>query len=146
MTGLIPMILAALAAGACVSLSRSVNGRLSLSTSPMTASFWNHAVGLAAILIVATATGELIPPTLAQAPWWAWAGGPVGVIFIAAGSWLVARIGAAMTAMCVIAGQMVSGVALDALRGAGGSLALKLAGVALILAGVWVAQRARAKP
>jgi transporter family-2 protein len=57
------------------------------------------------------------------------------VLFVAAGSWLVARIGAANTALLVIAGQMVSGALLDTLRGAEGA-PLRALGVAVILAGV----------
>ena len=137
------MIAAALLAGVAVSLSRAVNGRLSLATSPLESSFWNHVVGAVALTLVAVATVGVVPPSAATAPWWAWIGGPIGVVFIAMGSWLVARIGAAMTAMLVIAGQMVSGVTLDLVRGDAGNLPLKAGGVALILAGMWMAQRRR---
>jgi len=65
--------------------------------------------------------GGLWPPGLENAPWQAWIGGPIGVLFIAAASWLVARIGAATTALLVIGGQMVTGVALDLITGAPGS-------------------------
>ena len=138
---MVAMILMAVAAGALVSLSRSVNGRLSLATSPLASSFWNHIIGAVALTLLAVVTVGLIPGTLAAAPWWAWAGGPVGVVFIALGSWLVARIGAAMTAMLVIAGQMVSGVALDLIRVGPEGVVPKAAGVALILAGMWLTQR-----
>jgi transporter family-2 protein len=140
---LLPMILMALLAGVAVSLSRSVNGRLSLATTPLVSSFWNHIVGAAALTLVALLSVGVIPASAATAPWHAWIGGPIGVVFIALGSWLVARIGAALTAMLVIAGQMISGVALDLLRGTSGNLALTLAGVALILAGMALAQRRR---
>lgn len=136
-------MLMALTAGVLVVVSRSVNGRLSLSTSPLQASFWNHIVGAAAIIAIAIATGQLIPPTLSQAPWFAWAGGTVGVIFIALGSYVVARIGAAMTAMLVIAGQMISGVALDVFRDVPGPIWPKVVGVLLILSGMWLSQRRR---
>ena len=84
-----------------------------------------------------------MPGGLPDAPWTAWFGGPLGVVFVALGSYLVARIGAAMTAILVIAGQMVSGVALDALMGANGVTWPRVLGVALILAGIWLAQRRR---
>jgi len=80
--------------------------------------------------------GGLWPPGLENAPWQAWIGGPIGVLFIAAASWLVARIGAATTALLVIGGQMVTGVALDLITGAPGSGWARAAGVALILAGM----------
>ena len=133
----------AILAGVLVSLSRQVNGRLALSTSAMESSFWNHIVGLAFITIVALLVGGLFAGEPQEAPWWAYLGGPVGVIFIAAGSWLIARIGAAQTALLIIAGQMVFGVVLDMAMGVPGALWARVLGVALILAGMWVARSAR---
>lgn len=130
----------AILAGVLVSLSRQINGRLALSTSAMESSFWNHLVGLVFITCVALAVGGLFAGDPAEAPWWAFLGGPVGVIFIAAGSWLIARIGAAQTALLIIAGQMISGVLLDIVMGAPGNLWARILGVGLILAGMWVAQ------
>lgn len=130
-------------AGLLVSLSRQINGRLSLSTSPLQSSFWNHAVGLVALLMAGVVFGGLIPPGLGNAPWHVYIGGPLGVIFIAASSWLIGRIGAVNTALLVISGQMVSGVVLDILRDAPGSIWARAAGVALILAGMALTQRRR---
>jgi transporter family-2 protein len=133
----------ALAAGVLVGASRSLNGRLSLSTSPLTASFWNHIVGFAFLSAVALAFGGLMPEGLPEAPWTAWLGGTLGVIFVASGSWLIVRIGATMTAILVIAGQMISGVALDVAMGVSGAVGAKAVGVAMILAGMWLAQSRR---
>lgn len=133
-------VLAATLAGLLIGVSRQLNGRLALSTSALVASFWNHAVGLAALVAAEAALGALRPQGLSDIPVWAWAGGSLGVLFVAAGSWLIARIGAANTALLVIAGQMLSGVALDAVRGAEGSVSLRALGVALILAGVILAR------
>jgi len=134
----------ALLAGVLVSLSRQINGRLALSTSAMESSFWNHIVGLGFITLVALLVGGLFAGAPLDAPWWAYLGGPVGVIFIAAGSWLIPRIGAARTAILIIAGQMVCGVLLDILLGAPGEVWARVTGVALILAGMWVAQGGKA--
>lgn len=128
--------LTALMGGVLVSLSRQINGRLALHTTAMIASFWNHVVGLVALVLIGLATGTLWPGLAPQTPLWAWLGGPVGVIFVASGSWLIARIGATMTAILVIAGQMVGGVLLDLLMGVPGHLGLRAAGVALILGGM----------
>ena len=127
-------------AGVLVSLSRQINGRLALSTSAMESSFWNHIVGLGFITVAALLFGGLFAGEPQAAPWWAYLGGPIGVIFIAAGSWLIARIGAAQTAMLIIAGQMISGVVLDIVMGAPGSPWARSLGVALILAGMWVSR------
>ena len=130
-------------AGVLVSLSRQINGRLALSTSAMESSFWNHIVGLGFITVAALLFGGLFAGEPQAAPWWAYLGGPVGVIFIAAGSWLIARIGAAQTAMLIIAGQMISGVVLDIVMSAPGSPWARSLGVALILAGMWVSRSAK---
>lgn len=128
----------AVAAGALIGLSRQVNGRLALARGALGASFWNNLVGALALLLAAFA----FPPdwsALREVPAWAWLGGALGVLFVAAGSWLVARIGAARTALLVIAGQMVTGAALDTLRMGWDGGALRGLGVAVILLGVWLA-------
>lgn len=130
----------AVLAGILVGLSRQINGRLALSTSAMESSFWNHIVGLGFITLSALIIGGLFAGEPQASPWWAYLGGPVGVIFIAAGSWLIARIGAAQTAMLIIAGQMISGVLLDIMLGNAGNPWARTTGVALILGGMWVAQ------
>lgn len=134
-------ILFALTAGVLVSLSRQINGRLALSSAPLIASFWNHLVGFAALTLLGLVLGELIPPGAADAPWYAYIGGPIGVVFVAAGSWLIARIGAANTALLVISGQMVSGVLLDLLADVPTTLWASSLGVVLILAGTVLTQR-----
>lgn len=138
------MILAityALLAGLLVGLSRQLNGRLALSTTPLVASFWNHLIGFAILTLLGLLVGGLVPAGAADAPWHAYAGGPIGVVFVAAGSWLIPRIGAVNTALLVIGGQMVSGVALDLVRAVPTTLWASALGVALILAGTALTQR-----
>ncbi|WP_138472586.1 DMT family transporter [Poseidonocella sp. HB161398] len=139
-------ILVAFAAGLLVTLSRQLNGRLALGSSAMASSFWNHLVGFALLALLAAAAGALWPAGAAGAPLPAWLGGSLGVVFVAAGSWLIPRLGAALTGGLLVAGQMLSGVALDLLRGGGAQPGLQLAGVALILAGVWLSRRPRRRP
>ena len=107
----------------------------------MAASFWNHLVGFAFLSAVALLWGGLMPDGWPNAPWTAWAGGTIGVLFVASGSWLVARIGMTTTAMLVIAGQMVSGVALDLAMGRAEALWIKALGVTLILGGMGLLRR-----
>jgi len=129
--------------GVFVSLSRQVNGRLSLSTSPLTASFWNHFVGLVVLTLVGLVIGGLLPPGASNAPWYAFIGGPIGVVFIASGSWLIARIGAVNTALLVISGQMVSGVVLDFFSDQPPKMWATALGVVFILGGMVLTQRRR---
>lgn len=136
----------ALLAGVLVSLSRQINGRLSLSTSALHSSVWNHVVGLVFITLIGLIAGSLFAGDPLAAPWWAYLGGPIGVVFIAAGSWLITRIGAAQTAMLIIAGQMISGVVLDIILGAPGNPVARITGVALILAGMILSRPPSPKP
>ncbi|UJQ94426.1 DMT family transporter [Mariluticola halotolerans] len=137
---ILSIILAAIA-GVLVGLSRQINGRLSLSTSPLIASFWNHIVGFVVLTVLGLALGGLMPAGAWDAPGYAYLGGVLGVIFVASGSWLIARIGAVNTALLVIGGQMVSGVVLDLLRDSSPSFWASALGVALILGGVALTQK-----
>ncbi len=133
----------AIAAGVLVGLSRQLNGRLALSTTPLIASFWNHVVGFVFLTGLGLLLGNLILPGAADAPWWVYTGGPIGVALVTAGSWLIPRIGAVNSALLVIGGQMVSGVVFDLVRGAPMTFWASAIGVALILAGVALTQRSK---
>lgn len=136
-------IIFAFTAGLLVILSRQVNGRLSLSSTPLISSFWNHCVGFVFLSIVGLAIGGLIPANIAEMPWWIYTGGAIGVVFVASGSWLITHIGAVNSTLLVIAGQMVFGVIFDFLRGAPVTIWAAAAGVVLILAGMALTQRRR---
>ncbi|WP_421360883.1 DMT family transporter [Agrobacterium rosae] len=138
---MIVWIAMAFTGGVFVALSRQVNGRLSLSNSPLIASFWNHIVGFTVLTASGLIIGGLLPAGAADAPWYAYIGGPIGVIFIASGSWLVPRIGAVNTALLVISGQMVSGVMLDLFSDQPPKAWASALGVLLILAGMVLTQR-----
>lgn len=139
---MIGFALLALSGGVLISLSRQLNGRLALSSTALTASFWNHLVGFGALAALLLAAPAFWPDPIGAVPLWAWFGGPLGVVFVASGSWLILRIGAAATAILVIAGQMVAGVALDMLRGADRVWPLDLLGIALIVAGIALSMQA----
>ncbi len=137
---MIAAIIYAIVTGVLVILSRQVNGRLSLSTSPMTSSFYNHLVGFIVMSAILLALGGLWPASLAEIPPYAWLGGPLGVIFVAAGSWVIPKIGAVNTAVLIIGGQMIAGAAMDMAEGVTASPVLRFSGLALILAGILLAQ------
>lgn len=137
---IVPVIFA-LTAGLLVIFSRQINGRLSLSTTPLIASFFNHLVGFAVLTLLGLIIGGLIPASLGDIPWWVYLGGPLGVIFVAAGSWLIVRIGAINSTLLVLSGQMVCGVVFDLLRGAPITLWASVLGIILIFAGMALTQR-----
>lgn len=134
-------ILFAFTAGLLVILSRQVNGRLSMSSTPLISSFWNHVVGFVFLTLIGLVLGGLIPANIADMPWWIYTGGAIGVVFVASGSWLITRIGAVNSTLLVIAGQMVFGVIFDLLRGAPVTIWAAALGVVLILAGMALTQR-----
>nr|WP_210303284.1 DMT family transporter [Rhizobium aethiopicum] len=129
--------------GVLVGLSRQLNGRLSISTSPLIASFWNHAVGFVVLTCLGLFVGSLLPAGAAAAPWYAYLGGPLGVVFVAAGSWAIARIGAINSALLIIGGQMVTGVAFDYISGVPGSLWANAGGIVLIVGGMIISRERR---
>lgn len=137
---IIPVVFA-FSVGLLIILSRQVNGRLSLSSTAMISSFWNHAIGFAVLTLAGLVIGGLIPSNLAEMPWWVFTGGAIGVVFVASGSWLITRIGAVNSTLLVIAGQMVSGVLLDLLRGVPVTLWASAIGIVMILAGMALTQR-----
>jgi transporter family-2 protein len=126
--------------GVLVSLSRQLNGSLSLYTSALHSSYWNHIVGFVFLTAIGAVFGGLFAGDPWGAPWWAYLGGPIGFIFIAASSWAIMKIGAALTAMLIISGQMISGVVVDIALGTAGNTTARIIGVALILAGMLVAR------
>jgi len=136
-------ILLACLGGVLVGLSRQLNGRLSISTTPLIASFWNHAVGFAVLTCLGLGVGGLLPAGAAEAPWYIYLGGPIGVVFVAAGSWAIARIGAVNTALLIIGGQMVTGVALDYVSDVPTSFWANATGIILIVGGMMVSRRRR---
>ena len=137
--------LLAILAGILVGVSRQLNGRLSLSTSPLAASFWNHIVGFAVLTVLGLVVGGLIPEGAREVPWFDFMGGPIGVVFVAAGSWLLVRIGAANTALLIVAGQMVSGIALDWFLAQSIAIAPSVVGIVLILGGMALMQKKEIK-
>jgi bacterial/archaeal transporter family-2 protein len=119
-------ILFALLAGLLISLSRQLNGRLALSTTALVASYWNHVVGFVVLTALGLVIGGLWPAGALDAPWYAYLGGTLGVIFVASGSWLIARIGA-ITSIAVL---------FDIARGVSENMWINLLGVAMIIAGM----------
>ena len=136
-------VLLACLGGILVGLSRQLNGRLSISTTPLIASFWNHAVGFVVLTCLGLFVGGLLPAGAAEAPWYIYLGGPIGVIFVAAGSWAIARIGAVNSALLIIGGQMVTGVAFDYARAVPASFSANAAGIVLIVGGMIVSRGRR---
>lgn len=145
MSNLLTLILMALAAGFCMPVQAGINAQLSLWTrSPVLAATVSFAVGTLALcgFVLATRTPLPAPGGLAAAPWWVWVGGVLGAYFVAATVILAPKLGATSMLALILAGQMVSSLALDHFGWLGYPVhpisGLRLLGVGLIVAGVYL--------
>lgn len=142
---LLPLV--ALIAGAAVPFQAGSNAALGrLLGHPL----WAALVSLSvSVLMVLPALWLMRAPppsfaALTQAPWWAWFGGVAGVVYITAALILTPKLGAAGFIVCVIAGQVLSSLAIDQW----GLMGLperpvnltRLLGVGLIVVGMLVVQ------
>ena len=82
---------------------------------------------------------------LAQAPWWVWLGGSIGVVFVVGTLWLAPILGVAVLFACVVLGQLVGSAVLDAIGFPGITPRpidlSRIAGIAIVMLGVWLVQR-----
>lgn len=136
-------ILIALAGGAAVGMSRSINGRLTMDRGAFRASFWNHFIGFALLSVFVILFERQGMELLAEVPAWAFTGGVIGAVFVAISSYVFPRIGAARSALLIIGGQMIVGLLIDYLRGTAQFSIGQPAGVALILFGIYLTRYSR---
>lgn len=137
----------ALLAGAALSTQIGINVHLRMAVGhPVVAGFISFLVG--AVALGAYALGARLPvdaPGLLRAPWWAWTGGVLGAYYVGSAIVLGPRLGATVFVVLVVTGQLVTALVIDQLGWLGTTpqpvSAWRLAGVALVLAGVIVSQR-----
>ncbi|MBP1852581.1 DMT family transporter [Rhizobium halophytocola] len=133
----------ALAGGAAVGMSRSVNGRLTMDRGAFEASFWNHLSGFVLLSVFILIAERANVALLGGTPGWALCGGIIGAVFVAISSYVFPRIGANRSALLIIGGQMITGLAIDYLRGTASFHAGQPVGVGLILFGIWLTRFSR---
>jgi len=137
-----------LLSGAMMPLQAGVNGQLARHMdSVLLASLISFLVGSLALLAIALYQREL-PGSLAGLRglnWWHWTGGLLGVLFVVSAAFAGPRIGALLFMSLVLAGQLSTALTLDHFGWAGFPQSPvtpgKLAGLALIVAGVWLIRR-----
>jgi transporter family-2 protein len=110
-------IIVIFSAGAVLAVQQAFAGRVARSTgSPLSATFINFAGGTTALgaafglAWAFTESDGAAPPT---GPWWLYAGGVIGFVFIAVTSWTVPILGVLVFALLAIAGQLSGALALD---------------------------------
>lgn len=136
-----------LIAGAFLPLQAGINGQLAKSVSSvLAAALISFAVGTVALLTLVALQREMPSFTaLKGLTWWHWSGGLLGAFFITVAAFAGPRIGAMLFMALVLAGQLAMAMTLDhfgwaGFREAPASLG-KIAGLVLILGGVWMIRR-----
>lgn len=145
-----PTLLAMIAVvfgGAATALQAPTNAKMMTAVgSPVNAAFVSFAVGTAALGILAVVL-QTRPDMVASRnlPWYAWIGGLYGAIFVVAAAWGVPKLGVATTITLMVTGQLLLSLVLDHFGVMGvpkQPLNLgRVAGVALVLAGVLLVRR-----
>jgi len=134
--------LSAILVGAGLTIQVGMNATVRLTIgSPVIATIVNFGVGLAALLLLAVATGaRVVPGSVGNVPAWAWFGGLLGAAYVAATTVLGPRLGAAALLALTLAGQMVAALLVDHYGVIGFPqnpvTPARLAGAALLVAGV----------
>ena len=127
---------------ATVASQQAANGRLTVSAgTPWSSTFINFGVGTG-VLLIATAIRVVQTgfPTSFPSEWWLYAGGPIGIVFIAANAVVVRSIGVLLLSLGTIAGQLTMAIVFDSVNSHGHPLGLStFAGTALIFVAVLVA-------
>ncbi|VVE12735.1 membrane protein [Pandoraea iniqua] len=149
---LLPLVVAMLA-GAVVPFQAGSNAALGRALGhPLWATVASLLVSLIVILpvLIGMRAGAPDLGKAAGGPWWLWIGGIAGVAYITAALILTPRLGAANFIVCVVAGQVVASLVIDhfGLMGLAQKPAnlARIAGVALIVAGMLVVQWGTSTP
>ncbi|MGR3539952.1 MAG: DMT family transporter, partial [Hasllibacter sp.] len=105
---LIPALAAIFVGGACIAVQAPINSRLSAHVNgPVAAAAISFGVGFAILAAISLARSGLPDgASVAAAPWWAWAGGALGAVYVWAAAWGVGSLGAVTLVAALIAGQM----------------------------------------
>jgi transporter family-2 protein len=140
---MIVFIFLALLNGCCISFCRIINGRFAQGSSAFNASLWNHSIGFIFLSVIVYFTSLVAAPTIMDAPLSLWSGGIIGAFFVALNSYVLSRIGATLTATLVIAGQLLTGVTLDAFNN--GMELTQFFGILCILTSVLILKRGQSQ-
>ncbi len=146
--GIIGLYCAAVFGGFAFVLQQTVNAGLKGALgSPYWAGLTNFAVGGMAMALLLAAMREPVPSlqAVSRAPWYAWTGGLLGLLYIVGTILLIPRLGAATVVGLFIVGQVLTSLAFDHFGVLGLPVrevgAVRLAGAGLMIVGVWLVSR-----
>lgn len=113
---MLPLIPLTLFVGALLALQAGVNTQLRSGLGDAgLAAFVSFVVGTLALGLFVLVQRPALPDvaTLARLPWWYWAGGALGALYVAVVTVVAPRLGATTLTMLVVAGQLAMSLALD---------------------------------
>lgn len=101
--------------GMLLPLQALINAAMGRQTfGPLFAALLSFAVGTGVLAVWWMASRPVFEPAaLARAPWWAWTGGAIGAVYVAAATLLIPRMGAAPLICLVVFGQLLGSLLLD---------------------------------
>ena len=140
----IALVLSALA-GALVAMQPPINSKLGQAVGNFAAATISFSVGTLALLAVTVAVGGHHVSDIRHVPWWYFAGGFIGAVFVASSLITVRTLGAGGVVAATIAGQLTFSVVIDRFGLLGlpekPLAATRLLGVALLALGVFLVVR-----
>jgi bacterial/archaeal transporter family-2 protein len=135
--------------GIIVSITRALNGRLSVYMSPFRASLWNHIIGAIVLTPFAIYSFESSTQQIQDLHLWMLMGGLLGCLFVALSSTVFSRLGALLTALLVVVGQLLFGQVIEAVIKHETPSFSQIVGSLLVVSGVilsfWSRKRGRLK-
>jgi len=127
----------ALGNGLCIILSRTINGRLAQVSNAFYASLVNHVIGFIFLCIIILLSPTTFVIDLTNIPLIALLGGVIGAFFVVINSYVLPLLGATLTTILAISGQVISSVVTDIIQhGLPNNIYLQILGIILILGAI----------
>ncbi len=118
-TVVVPVVLSVLA-GVSLAVQAGINGRVGVASgNGFTTAWLNFTLGTVILIVLAVPArliGQFGAPRSVEAPWWAWWGGLLGIVVIAAGAVGVRHLGVLLQLLLMLVGQLSVAALLDLLN------------------------------
>lgn len=142
-------LIGGLIAGSVIPVQTSINSRLGQKVrSPFLASALSFFLGTLVLLLFTLIIDRSLGVSLrtfSASPWWIWTGGMLGVCYLTSNILLLPRLGAALTVVVTLCGQMIVAIAIDQFGWFGVSVHAinlpRLAGILCMLLGIYLIKK-----